>query len=59
MTNLNMTIISRGWRLCLEYPSSLFVCLFRCLSFTFLGLYTLYSNHVTPSCDIYVTDEAY
>ena len=22
MTNLNMTIISSGWRLCLEYPSS-------------------------------------
>ena len=40
MTNLNMTIISSGWRLCLEYPSScfvglsviLFVCLFVCLS---------------------------
>ena len=32
MTNLNMTIISSGWRLCLEYPSSLFVCLFVCPS---------------------------
>ena len=36
MTNLNMTIISSGWRLCLEYPSSCFVglsvFLFVCLS---------------------------
>ena len=25
MTNLNMTIISSGWRLCLEYPSSFII----------------------------------
>ena len=26
------TLFREGWRLCLEYPSSLFVCLFVCLS---------------------------
>ena len=42
MTNLNMTIISSGWRLCLEYPSSLFVCLSVCPSvFSETARYTL------------------
>ena len=37
----------------------LFVCLDVCLSSTFLGLYTLYSDHVTCGCHKSVTDEAY
>ena len=35
-------------------PRGSLVCLDVCLSFTFLGLYTLYSDHVTPICRIYV-----
>ena len=46
MTNLNMTIISSGWRLCLEYPSS---CLFVCL-YVFLSVCPrLFSDTVKPT----------
>ena len=38
--------------------NTLLVCIYGCLSFTFLGLYTLYSTHVILSCHICATIEA-
>ena len=67
MTNLNMTIISSGWRLCLEYPSScfvglsviLFVCLFVCLSSSFFGNGLIYAHETLRPSYIGSTPEAY